>query len=105
MGKNQVSVSTVTNKQALEKAREVFSQDHTDAELINRMIEGWYQDRLTGGKNKKLDLVLQEIERLSCDVLESKVKIGQVEAMIAALLKTVSIDHSRKPDESQSLQV
>lgn len=94
MGKNQVSVSTVGEMaQVLELAKSVFPDAETEAELYRRVATGWLNDRREGGKGKKLDGVQAKLDLISNDILAIRVAVGQIEALLSALLVTVGEEH------------
>ena len=106
MAKNQVSISTVgQNGDILELAKTVFHEETTETELINQIMRGWYTDRLAGGKGKKLDAVLEEIQSTRNELLAMKIELGQLKSMTMALVQTIgerNHELARRSQEDES---
>lgn len=106
MAKNQVSISTVgQNGEILELAKTIFHDEMTEIDLINQIMRGWYTDRLEGGKSKKLEVVLQEIQKSRNDLLALQAEMGQVKAIVMALSQTIgerNHELARRSQEDES---
>ena len=70
-------------------ARTVFHSEDTEIDLINQIMRGWYTDRLEGGKGKKIGAVLDEVKDVRNDILELKIALGQLTAIVQAMTVTI----------------
>lgn len=91
MAKSQFSVSRVGELgRILTLARQVYPSAESDAELVRRIAETWEMDRRENGKGKRIDALTQKLDSMSRDVLALTIMLGQVEALLSAVMQTLS---------------